>query len=412
MVACVSTAAAPAVFDLPAVGLAGFLVNVHTGEAHCVVHLAYVVVQHIFLGHADIQTGDGSFIVLFDVPARLGAVVVLAAVGAEPYDFVILDLVDNHLLEVVHGYVQVAYSAAADHVAEELDGVGLAERLVFGGRVDDGNIVVQIIADVLFKEGEGSQTLFHDDLLVLVLVFKVEFGQRNIVAGTEEGVNLFQHLGAECIQSLSVAFVRVLAEEGSLCAQVQVDVLVQVAGAGGLSGFGIANLRENTVLLHDIHEHIPLTAVVYTGGNDIVNQTGVVRFSCGVNDGFYVVVDSLELIPEREVGLGQLEVFHVQLLRDDFAEHIGSRKEPAASASLLVGGAHGLDVMIEEELHGLRLLGHECHVVHACFRENGGHSLTNGVRFMISRVFREICGGNGVFHIDIPFLGNNVVCFM
>ena len=406
VVAGLCAAGAPAVFDLPAVRLAGRFVDVHAGDAHGVVHLAGVVVQHIFLGHGSVKAGQSRFVVLVNVPARLFAVVVLAAVGAEPNDFALIvfavgELLDNECLEFVHFEVQIAYVRAADHVAEVLDGVRLVEGLVFRRSMDDADVIVKVIADIGFKELQRSHITDGDDLAVLVLVFEIEFLRGNIVAGAEEGVGLFEHFRTESRESVGFTGSSEPAEFGGLCTEVVVDVLVDVAGVGGLEGFRIAYLREDTVLLHDVDEHIPLTAVMYAGADDVVNHAGIVRFVCGVDHACDVVVDAFELIKECQIGLGKFKGIHVQLLRDDFAEDVGCGKEPAAAAGHLVGRGHGLDVGGEEELVLLCVLGGERHVVHVGLCEDAGERASYGVVFVISFVAVDIITGDGycVFHL-------------
>ena len=58
VVAGLCAAGAPAVFDLPAVRLAGCFVDVHAGDAHCVVHLAGVVVVVTGTDANGVQIGE------------------------------------------------------------------------------------------------------------------------------------------------------------------------------------------------------------------------------------------------------------------------------------------------------------------------------------------------------------------
>ena len=144
-----------------------------------------MVIQPFFLGEAEVHAAEDLIVAeAVLIPDAALAVAVFAAVRTEPDRLAVLHLSDRERFQVFDRKVQVA-DAAADHVAQVLDGVDFSVGLVCGRRVDDADVIVEVDADVLFIEFQRGQAVVRVEFLVLVAVFEVELLHRLAEADAE-----------------------------------------------------------------------------------------------------------------------------------------------------------------------------------------------------------------------------------
>jgi hypothetical protein len=65
---------------------------------------------------------------------------------------------------------------------------------------------------------------------------------------------------------------------------------------------------------------------------------------CVLDHELEIVIGLVEFVPEEQIRLRKLEVLQLQTLHDGITKNIGSSKEPATTASLLVGYGSGFEV--------------------------------------------------------------------
>ena len=258
--------------------------------------------------------------------------------------------------------------------------------------MNDAHVVLQAVAEEFVPEGAGRVSLFDVVVFVLIHVFEIEGFRDRAVAGYQECVAFFQHLVLLATDGVLVGSVlHQFPQNGRAAAQIAVEQHIECAGGGGLLGFGHRILGHDAVLVHDVHEHIPLAAVVDAGAHDVGHGAVVGGQMGGVQNAFQIIVHPLEFIPEGQIALGQLKRVQIQLLRHDFPEHVGGGKKPAAAALLLAGGTHGLDVHGEFELHLPCGDGIKGQIVHIGLGEGVCHHAADGVgfvgRFVAGKVF-------------------------
>lgn len=122
---------------------------------------------------------------------------------------------------------------------------------------------------------------------------------------------------------------------------------VQLGGVVGAVGLGLGLMRHHAVLLHQGAHHIPVAAVGHGRREQPVDLAIVQRL---VGRGHHVLEEpggALQLVEERQVGLGQLEgaLGQIQLLLNVEAQHVQAGEHPATARHLLVG--HGLVVHVD-----------------------------------------------------------------
>ena len=290
----------------------------------------------------------------------------------------------------------MAHLAAAHHVAQHADGVGLVIGLVLRGRVDDADGLLQQIADVLFAEGRGGHALFDVVVLVLVHILKVEGPGRLGVAGAQEAVHPAQHLG---LGGLNLGLGPALGHHGAQLRgadfEVAVQIVVHAVGVAGLVGLVVHVLGHHAVLLHDVGEHVPLAAVVHARGQhegDGAVIRGQIR---GFENALQEVIRALELVPEGEIALAELELLQIQLLGDALAQHVGGGEQPAAAAGLLVGDLQRGNLHRELLLHGEAVLGHIGHGAEIALGQRHGRQPALGAAVIIRRPVGQLLLRNG-----------------
>lgn len=402
VVAVVDAVGAPAVFDLPAVGLS-VGVDVHAGEDHGVRELRDMVVEHIRLGDILLQTGDQLEVVAVFIPLLAGGLAEFSAVAAEPDRFAVAQLGDDRRLEGVDVEVEVGHAVGADDIVQVFDGVALAEGLVGRRGVDDADVIVENIADVFGGEGCGREVGVDVIGAVLVHVFKVEGLGGRAVAGDEEGIDLREHpflfradLGGRR------AGLHHGAQDGRGAAQVAVDEGIEVGGGGGLRRFGHRVLRDDTVFPDEVDEHSPLSAVADAGLDDVIQLAVAEGRTGGGDDGLKIIVAALELVPEGKIALRKLKILDVDLLGGQLAQDVGRGEEPAAAARFLIGRFQRFDVHGEFVEHPPRFHGVKSQCVERAHGKRVGHGETDGIalirrlegfQFPGSEGLRFVCHG-------------------
>ena len=126
-----------------------------------------------------------------------------------------------------------------DHVAQHLNGVGLVVLLVRGWGLDDGNVVIEVPADVFLEEflwGDVGVAV----VLVILLgpVLKVEVLDRFAKGVGQHPVNLIQHLlpGRGQLRFASAVIVDHSPQDDGVVAQLVVQDVVDSPGVAGVKG--------------------------------------------------------------------------------------------------------------------------------------------------------------------------------
>jgi len=83
------------------------------------------------------------------------------------------------------------------------------------------------------------------------------------------------------------------------------------------------------VLTNQVHRHVPLTTIAYRIGEKEVDGAVVDRTVGSFDDCLEQVVSSLELVPEVDVGLAELEILEIHLLHRPDPEQVQSGEKPA-----------------------------------------------------------------------------------
>ncbi len=112
-------------------------------------------------------------------------------------------------------------------------------------------------------------------------------------------------------------------------------------------GFGHRRERDDSVFGDEGGEVVP-PAAVFHGGlvNDFpiaIHELHVAEF----DDGFEVEIGFFQLVPELEVGGGELEGLHVVIADHLGSHHVEAGEDPAAAGAFLIEDAFGADAVAE-----------------------------------------------------------------
>ena len=268
---------APAVLDFPSVGFAIF--DVDSGDDHGVVHGAMPVIEHLLFGELDAEIELGFVIEGLVIPSEELWIAIERDIASKPDRLTIGKLFDDEFLDALHRKVKVIDGLAFFDVAKVLDGVILHVWLIACWRIDEGLILVDSLADVLLEEGFRGE-VFVDDIALLVLMFEIEFGRRDAEAVKEEMVDLFHDLLFHLSGGSDIAFFE---EWRGICGEFPdcgVNQEVAFLGVFGLEGLWEFVLWDETILLDEVDEHIPLATVGDWHGEDEMKLLGNVELSC------------------------------------------------------------------------------------------------------------------------------------
>ena len=370
-VALLAALIAPAVLDLPAVRCAVFI-EIDPGDHHGVIHGGLAVIQALLLGHGEIDSQCPVKIKYRITPDSHLALAHGAYIGAEPYDLAVLQLLHDQIFELLHREIQIGDRRSAGYIAQIIDRAVLIKRLVLCRGVDDADVVFsQIVAEIFFIECMRSKAAVNMVDLVLIGVLKIKILRRFTEAHGEETICILQitHLDSFCVS----AFLHGCPEVHCSLAQQRVDQAVHVSGVAALESLLHGSFRDDTVLLNDIDEHVPLAAVA-DARIEQENHEPVGERSVRKRDhGFIEEVDLFELVPEGCIVLRELELLKIQVIRDLLAEDVEGCEDPAAAAGFLIGDAHGRDFYGELELGLIEPSVRESNVFDVVFCEGVGH---------------------------------------
>lgn len=211
-------------------------------------------------------------------------------------------------LERCHGHVDVGDAAAADDVAEAVDGEereGWVARVVHEGHeVGDGRAADAEWArgrpDV-GREGEGrGADLLRGAGLVGELPGELfGCGGGRAEGEGEDGVDFFHHFvfgggdgGGGCRGRGKEA-----AEEEGVFAELGEDDGVDDGGGLGVEGVWVEDLGDEAVFFDEVVDHVPLAAVGERGLDEGLDQAGVEVEVGGVDDLLEEVVCFFEFVP-------------------------------------------------------------------------------------------------------------------
>ena len=130
------------------------------------------------------------------------------------------------------------------------------------------------------------------------------------------------------------------------------------------------------MLLNDVDEHVPLSAIVQWSGEQPRNMPVIHGAIDQFDNPFKKVICSFQLIPEEGVVLAEFKVFQIHLLHCTDAEQIQSSEHPASPATLLVGHAPIVQHVTEGEITFGNYLSIDSDFVHGDLADGIlGHSI-------------------------------------
>ena len=324
--------------------------EVDTDDDHRMVHRAMAEVEHCALIEFKGEAKRGLIVEGLIVPSVVVLVAEETDIASKPDDFAGKELTDDGVLEVLHLDVEVVDELTLEDIAKLIDREVAQERLVGGWRIDEGLIFVDLFSDVFVEEGLRGESLLME-LFLGVDVFEFELLGWHAKGIEEEAVDALHRL---VLQRADFRFPSFGGKLMGLIGEVADDRVheeVRLAGVIGLECLWEAIFGHKAVLLHEVDEHIPLSAIGYGIIQDELEDAFVGGILGEGDDRLEGVVGFLDFVKKGDVVLAELERWgDVELLRDDFAKDIETRKDPAAPAGLLVGDGHRLHFVREGEV--------------------------------------------------------------
>jgi len=116
-----------------------------------------------------------------------------------------------------------------------------------------------------------------------------------------------------------------------------------------------ALLGNDSILVHEIDQHLPLSAIVRRVAQQMLDQSAIRRLatSSRLHKHTQQIVQSLHLVPEEDEVLTELEVFQFELLHDRNSHAVQHRKDPTATGAFLV--CHRLPLRLDLLAHAVSL---------------------------------------------------------
>ena len=334
----VTVAAAPGVLHHPLRGLAlGGEVNGH--ERHGVARGRGEGGDAFGLRHREVGLEErGVVVVAQREHARLG-VEELAHVAREVHHRGVLDRGDGHGLDFLHRQVDVRPLRAVVRVSVHVDGVGL---VVGTGRVvhhhHEG--VLQVLAHILFVEGEGRVLLRAHGLALGVLHRPGELLHGFAEAGGEDAVDRGEHFRLAFLQGGGLlAGSHGLAQREAVFAELELQDGSHARGVVRVEALGHHLGGHEAVFAHHVDDAAEGAAVRERVLEQPLHELVVHGLRGVVDHGLKEKVGLLQLVVEEAVALRELEFAEVVVLNHLRAHHVEAREEPAAARALLVGDA-------------------------------------------------------------------------
>ncbi len=214
--------------------------------------------------------------------------------------------------------------------------------------IEERNVLSQVHSDSLLVEGPRRVDI-GVQLAILVLVPPLELLRWNAEMDGQDPVYLLQHLHLASAQRGLVRAVRrhspQLRGEASRHAIEQGIHIARVAAALRLRH---RILGHGPVLFYESHHVVP-PSPVWNGIREECLQLTVIDIRIPrLDDGLEKQVRLLELVPEEEMILAELETGDAELLHYSRLHGVESCEEPASAAARLIGDSLRLDLVGEE----------------------------------------------------------------
>ena len=156
------------------------------------IHCAVTAVQHLRLGEIQIHPERMRIVKCLIIPEPGRTVAVFSAVTSKPDRRAGFQLTDDRILEFLNRKIQVTDLIAGDNISDVFDGIHLMIRLVFGRRIDQNRIFIQIFAKILLIEFQRCYILDRMMFFLCVTVFKGKAHRRHAEAVRYQAVALFE----------------------------------------------------------------------------------------------------------------------------------------------------------------------------------------------------------------------------
>ncbi len=161
---------------------------------------------------------------------------------------------------------------------------------------------------------------------------------------------------------------------------------------------GKSRLGDQAVLANQVHRHVPLTAVADRVGEQEVDGAVVDGAVSRLDDGLEQVVGPLELVPEVNVGLAELEVLEIHLLHRTDPEQVQSREQPAPTTLHLSGHLPIIQLGAERGVHVLNQVPVQSQIGQLHVRHGVLRDLVRWVRRETLPQFYNLFSGNRLAH--------------
>ena len=155
-------------------------------------HQTLAVLQSLRLVHAEGGSKEVVHTVKIQIHNALTAGT-LSYITSEPYRLAVLQLGNGSFFQLLDRQVYIFYLAAFQNIAQILDAVAAIVGLVFGGRVDDADVLIQIQANVLLIECLRSQVQIPVEVFIFITVLEIKSLWRFSKADAEHVVNGLHH---------------------------------------------------------------------------------------------------------------------------------------------------------------------------------------------------------------------------
>ena len=235
-------------------------------------HEALAIIEALSLIHGELGVEERFEVKSVQIHNATVANTALADIAAEPNRQAVLHLGDGCRFQVFNGQVEVLDGATLCDVTEERDGVGLAVGLIGRRRIDEADVLGKIHVDVLFEERLRSDAeVAHEAVRGLDL--EIELHRRLTEADAQHVIDGLHHVVLLCTECFhgSAVLIRGAQRAGKLT-QLFGEVADDLTRGGRCGGFRHDFLRHDAVLLYEVCEHIPLTAVAERTGKQICNK--------------------------------------------------------------------------------------------------------------------------------------------
>src|SRR5450830_743781 len=237
----------------------------------------------------------------------------LAHVAAEPYGPAGDQHIDRGLLENLDGGVQVPDTLRLDDIAQVADRVQMVHGFVGRRTVDEADLVLEVHADVPPKKllwRDGTVTV-EDASLVPPLPEELD-RRCTEMNGEHAKDHAHHHLLARAQDILFIPGASHPPQFSGILPQLGRDDGVHDRRVAAALRLGHDGLRDDAVLGHECAEHVPRAAILHGMMQQIHQQAPIQGLRQRGGDTLKEVAGLLQLVPEHEVVLGQLELVDIK----------------------------------------------------------------------------------------------------